>query len=119
MGLEGHAANVLERAQATGREVSFDELPIEGTRHEWANSYDLLFTAAAESIDAMLTQQDTLQALQRLPPRQRQVFAYTVQGYTPAEIARRLGVTSETIRSSLKKARSTLAPLVPQILGTA
>jgi RNA polymerase sigma factor (sigma-70 family) len=49
-----------------------------------------------------------------LPPRQRQVMAWTYDGYTPSEIAEQLStpehpVTSEAVRASLKLARRALA----------
>jgi RNA polymerase sigma-70 factor (ECF subfamily) len=47
--------------------------------------------------------------LASLPPRQRQVLAWTLYDHTPAEIANELGLTSEAVRSSLKKARRALA----------
>ena len=36
-------------------------------------------------------------------------MAWTLDGYTPAQIANELGITAEAVRSSLKKARRTLA----------
>ena len=47
--------------------------------------------------------------LDLLPLRQRQVMAWTLDGYTPAQIADELQITAEAARSSLKKARRTLA----------
>ncbi|MFF9186436.1 sigma-70 family RNA polymerase sigma factor [Streptomyces misionensis] len=49
--------------------------------------------------------QSTLAVLQALPPRQRQVLAWTLNGHTPAEIAAELSMTPEAVRSSLKKGR--------------
>ncbi|MGV9567992.1 RNA polymerase sigma factor [Streptomyces sp. NPDC003480] len=49
--------------------------------------------------------QSTLGVLQALPPRQRQVLAWTMSGYTPTEIAAELSMSPEAVRSSLKKAR--------------
>lgn len=49
-----------------------------------------------------------LQMLQTLPPRQREVVAWTYEGATPTEIARTLNVSPETVRSSLRKARELL-----------
>ncbi|MGQ0774516.1 MAG: RNA polymerase sigma factor [Pseudonocardiales bacterium] len=54
-------------------------------------------------------QHEVLRVLERLPPRQRQVMAWTLDGYSPAQIADELGITAEAARSSLKKARRTLA----------
>ncbi|MEV4334768.1 sigma-70 family RNA polymerase sigma factor [Streptomyces sp. NPDC049597] len=48
---------------------------------------------------------DALQWVKALPPRQRQVLAWTISEFTPAEIAEQLGLTPEAVRASLKKAR--------------
>ncbi|GAA1903240.1 SigE family RNA polymerase sigma factor [Streptomyces sodiiphilus] len=53
--------------------------------------------------------QETLRVLRRLPPRQRQVLAWTLDGYTPAEIARELRMTPEAVRANLMKARRAAA----------
>jgi len=55
-----------------------------------------------------------LQLLALLPPRQRQVMAWTYDGYTPAEIAAQLStpeypLTPEAVRASLKLGRRKLA----------
>ena len=49
-----------------------------------------------------------LAALADLPPKQRQVMAWTIDGFTPAEIARELDVDPATVRQSLAKARKNL-----------
>lgn len=59
---------------------------------------------------------DVLRMLDRLPARQRQVLAWTVDGYTPAEIAAELQMTPEAVRASLLKARRALAT-DPDIVG--
>ncbi|MBM2615503.1 sigma-70 family RNA polymerase sigma factor [Actinoplanes sp. LDG1-06] len=48
---------------------------------------------------------DLVRLLDQLPLRQRQVLAWTLDGYTPAEIAVELQLTPETVRSNLYKAR--------------
>jgi DNA-directed RNA polymerase specialized sigma24 family protein len=40
-----------------------------------------------------------------LPPRQRQVLAWTFDGFKPSEIAAELGLKPEVVRANLKKAR--------------
>jgi RNA polymerase sigma factor (sigma-70 family) len=49
-----------------------------------------------------------LAALQELPPRQRQVMAWIIDGFGAAEIARELGVSPESVRQSHAKARKNL-----------
>ncbi|MEU4180406.1 sigma-70 family RNA polymerase sigma factor [Streptomyces sp. NPDC026589] len=48
---------------------------------------------------------DALLILRGLPPRQRQVMAWTLNGFTPTDIAHHLGLSAETVRANLKKAR--------------
>lgn len=52
---------------------------------------------------------DVLQILDQLPSRQRQVLAWSLDGYTPSEIAEELRMTPEAVRASLYKARRALA----------
>lgn len=59
-----------------------------------------------------------LHALRRLPPRQRQVMAWSLDGYTPAEIATELQITAEAVRASLMKARRALAEYLSTTQGT-
>ena len=49
-----------------------------------------------------------LAALQALPPRQRQVMAWIIDGFGAAEIARELGVSPESVRQSYAKGRKNL-----------
>ncbi|HEY6314209.1 MAG TPA: sigma-70 family RNA polymerase sigma factor [Streptosporangiaceae bacterium] len=49
-----------------------------------------------------------LAALRALPPGQRQVMAWIVDGFRAAEIARELGVSPESVRQSHAKARKNL-----------
>lgn len=53
-----------------------------------------------------------LAALADLPPKQRQVMAWTIDGFSPAEIARELDVDPATVRQSLAKARKNLKHLL-------
>lgn len=61
------------------------------------------------NVSAWEQQYEVLRLLDLLPPRQRQVMAWTLDGYAPAEIAEELNITSEAVRSNLWKARKTLA----------
>jgi RNA polymerase sigma factor (sigma-70 family) len=59
--------------------------------------------------EAWLLQQQVLQVLRQLPPRQCQVLALTIDGWTPAEIAEMLGIEPNAVRASLMKARRSAA----------
>ena len=55
-----------------------------------------------------------LVALQALPPRQRQVMAWIIDGFGPTEIARELGISPESARQSYAKARKNLGRFYEQ-----
>jgi len=55
--------------------------------------------------EAWLQEQHVIHVLRALPPRQRQVLALTIDGWTPAEIAELLDLDPAAVRSNLKKAR--------------
>ena len=59
----------------------------------------------SSDIHAIEQHYDVLRLLDKLPPRQRQIFAWTYEGYTPTEIAEELQLTSEAVRANLYKAR--------------
>ncbi|MEV2255863.1 sigma-70 family RNA polymerase sigma factor [Streptomyces sp. NPDC050147] len=48
---------------------------------------------------------DALLLVRGLAPRQRQVLAWTLAGFTPTDIAEHLGLSAETVRANLKRAR--------------
>ena len=52
---------------------------------------------------------EVLRLLNKLPPRQRQVMAWTYDGYAPAEIAAELNISSDAVRTNLTRARRALA----------
>ncbi|KIF79136.1 hypothetical protein QR77_24920 [Streptomyces sp. 150FB] len=52
---------------------------------------------------------DVRPLLDSLPPRQRQIMAWTLNGWTPSEIADELSMNPEAVRASLKKARRAAA----------
>lgn len=60
-------------------------------------------------LDAVIGRHEVLRLLKLLPPRQRQVTAWAVDGYAPAEIAQELKMEPDAVRSSLYKARRRLA----------
>jgi DNA-directed RNA polymerase specialized sigma24 family protein len=55
---------------------------------------------------------DLLAILDGLPSRQRQVLAWTLDGFSPIEIAIELQMTSAAVRGSLKLARAAVAALL-------
>lgn len=59
--------------------------------------------------EAWLQEQHVIHVLRALPPRQRQVLALTVDGWTPVDIAELLGLDAAAVRSNLKKARRNAA----------
>jgi RNA polymerase sigma factor (sigma-70 family) len=56
-------------------------------------------------IEAAVQRHDVLRRLEALPLRQRQVLAWTMDGYAAPEIAVELGISADAVRSSLLKAR--------------
>jgi RNA polymerase sigma-70 factor (ECF subfamily) len=69
----------------------------------------VVLVPADADLDARVGRHQVIEQLGLLPPRQRQVMAWTFDGYTPAEIAEELGLSSATVRGSMRKARNTLA----------
>jgi RNA polymerase sigma factor (sigma-70 family) len=63
--------------------------------------------------------QDIRAAMRQLPPRQRQVLAWSFEGHTAAEIAAQFRMTAEAVRSSRHKGRKKLAELLRETEGDA
>jgi RNA polymerase sigma factor (sigma-70 family) len=61
------------------------------------------------NVHAWEQRHEVLRLLDCLSPLRRQVMALTLDGYTPAEIASKLEIAPETVRSRLIRARRTLA----------
>ncbi|WP_367995823.1 RNA polymerase sigma factor [Streptomyces sp. ADI95-16] len=53
-----------------------------------------------------------MECLRALPPRQRQVLAWSVSGYSPSQIGEELGIDPATGRANLLKARRAVARLM-------
>jgi RNA polymerase sigma factor (sigma-70 family) len=64
--------------------------------------------SAAGEVELRDEVHSVMAALADLPPKQRQVMAWTIDGFSPAEIARELDVDPATVRQSLAKARKNL-----------
>lgn len=61
------------------------------------------------AVDAVVERHEVLRLLALLPPRQRQVMAWTVDGFAPSEIAAELKMEPDAVRASLYRARRALA----------
>ncbi|MFI0235784.1 RNA polymerase sigma factor [Streptomyces sp. NPDC016845] len=69
----------------------------------------LLRPNAVEEWEAWHT---ALQWVRALPPRQRQVLAWSISGFTPTETAEELGLSPGAVRASLQKARRTITAVL-------
>jgi RNA polymerase sigma-70 factor (ECF subfamily) len=58
-----------------------------------------------EEAEAWEQKQQVIGVLRALPPRQCQVLALTLDGWSPAEIAGLLGIAPSAVRANLMKAR--------------
>jgi RNA polymerase sigma factor (sigma-70 family) len=87
-----------------GRQIAdgHHEHPVGDAALERASTSRLL---TAEEILAIEQRYDVVCLLDTLPSRQRQVLAWTYEGYTPTELAEELQLTPETVRANLYKAR--------------
>jgi RNA polymerase sigma factor (sigma-70 family) len=83
--------------------ASIEEEPVE----EVPEPTSLL--ARPDAIAEWEARHDALPMLRSLPPRQRQVLAWVLSGVTPTDIADHLGLTAETARANLAKARRAAA----------
>ncbi|MFF3327693.1 RNA polymerase sigma factor [Streptomyces sp. NPDC002889] len=88
------ASRALVRTIAAVREDLVEQVP---------ESTSLL--ARPDAVAEWEGRYDVLPVLQSLPSRQRQVLAWTLAGYTPSDIADQLGLSAETVRGNLAKAR--------------
>jgi RNA polymerase sigma-70 factor (ECF subfamily) len=68
--------------------------------------------SSSSDIDEWIQRDEYYQAMRALPSRQRQIMAWTMEGHTPAEIADQLRLNPASVRSSLRKARRTLAAIL-------
>ncbi|GAA0909595.1 RNA polymerase sigma factor [Virgisporangium aurantiacum] len=85
-----------------------DQSRTEIPRQDLPPSSGLLTDAQADEI----THQHTFLALlQPLTPHQREIMAWTYDGYQPTEIAAIMVMNPATVRSALRDARAKLAPM--------
>jgi RNA polymerase sigma factor (sigma-70 family) len=64
--------------------------------------------APGADITVLEQHHEVLRLFDRLPPRQRQVMAWTYDGVKPAEIAQELDMNPQTVRATLRDARKNL-----------
>ena len=69
---------------------------------------------AVSDVQAWEAKQRVLEILDNLSgrPRQRQVLAWSLDGFSPKEIAEHLQMTPEAVRSSLSLARHAVAEIL-------
>ncbi|MDX3371012.1 sigma-70 family RNA polymerase sigma factor [Streptomyces sp. ME02-6987-2C] len=70
--------------------------------------------ADPDAIAAWEARHDLLPLLRSLPPRQRQVLAWALSGFTPGDIAEQLGMSDDAVRASLYKARRAVAEAIKE-----
>ncbi|WDZ83972.1 RNA polymerase sigma factor [Micromonospora cathayae] len=103
---------VVASREWAARLAKVDAIPVEDVEEH------LRHNAGGCEIAAADTRHDVREAVRKLPPRQRQVLAWSYEGYTPAEIAEHLSMTPEAVRSSLYQGRQKLERLLrPQESG--
>lgn len=95
------ASRALIRSQTDLRERPVEELPEPSALLPRPDAY-----ADVE------VRHDLVRVLRHLAPRQRQVMAWTLSGFTPAEIAEELGMTPNAVSASLRQARLQAARLL-------
>ena len=105
--------SAIEYPQAWARRVASRKLVRHISRVEEAPVNPVPEAGAlVSSCDALAEweSRQTLRALlDRLPPRQRQILAWSVTGHAPAQIAVELGIDPATVRANLMKARRSAA----------
>jgi RNA polymerase sigma factor (sigma-70 family) len=67
--------------------------------------------AADDGLEDRARARAALAAFSQLPPRQREVMSWCRDEFTPAEIARELGIDAAAVRQSIAKARRNLRKL--------
>ncbi|MGV9544113.1 RNA polymerase sigma factor [Nocardia beijingensis] len=95
--------------KVAGRELARRVGSIEEDQIDESEHSAVLPSSSDSAIDEWLVQDEFYCAVSVLPPRQRQVMAWTMEGYKPAEIADVLKLPPATVRSNLRKARRAIA----------
>lgn len=102
---EARTRLVASRAWAA-RLAKVDAIPVEDVEEHAPHHAGGCEMAAAEA------RLDVCEAIRKLPARQRQVLAWSFEGYTPTEIAEHLRKTPDAVRASLYKGRQKLEDLL-------
>jgi RNA polymerase sigma-70 factor (ECF subfamily) len=69
------------------------------------------------TLDAGQERSHVVGLLSALPAAQREVMAYTVDGFSPTEMAGMLGKTPEAVRANLRHARKRLSQQINESEG--
>ncbi|MFD3844835.1 RNA polymerase sigma factor [Streptomyces microflavus] len=88
------------------QEVRHDAVALAAATH-----LDIDLRTPEEEVARKQEHQDALGLVGTLPPVQRQIMAWTWDGDKPTEIALRLGIPADTVRSNLRHARNRLKQL--------
>jgi RNA polymerase sigma factor (sigma-70 family) len=104
----------IEYPEQWARKVASRELVRWFSRVDEESVVDIPETASAllpdsDGLADWESKHEILQILKLLPPRQRQVLAWTVDGYSPTEIAGMLDIEPTAVRANLMKARRSVA----------
>jgi RNA polymerase sigma factor (sigma-70 family) len=112
----------IERPAAWARRVASRELIRRMTSAREEPSENItegaLLLSPSTDIAEWERRHDILHIIPSLPPRQRQVIAWTLDGYSPAEIAEEWQITPEAARANLMKARRTIGERLGHSEGT-
>jgi RNA polymerase sigma factor (sigma-70 family) len=73
---------------------------------------DLLPVGVWEDMGLRAEAARVVELLKKLPPAQREIMAFRVDDFTPAEIAAILGKDPQTVRSNLRAARRAMAAMI-------
>lgn len=109
--IENPIAFLYTVAQRRGSDAARKALAREKSEAKAMRDSQLL----AETPEEIGLTQDILNALKSLPPRQREVIAMRMDGYTMPEMAEWLGITEAGVRSTLRKARTALKVGMPDV----
>jgi RNA polymerase sigma factor (sigma-70 family) len=84
------------------RHLDSHETPVDAVPEQYSP------LSAADKVELQDEANAVLAALADLPPKQRQVMAWSIDGFSPTEVARELNIDSATVRQNLAKARKSL-----------